>query len=169
MFKIAKVTKHRIDRKKKKKSGRTDGREKEIRRNFVTNCYFIPWTVFTSDSTRSIFRRGLRRRILLFPPPPLHKENAVQPMNDWELERGIRFALQGIPDNFARLSDERHCLRFFCSSRYSTGTIGCAARSMFIVQKGSKHGLINNWNLNVLKPIIVPLFTDWINRIREKD
>lgn len=33
-------------------------------------------------------------------------ENAVQPVDDCELERDIRFALQGFLDNFERLSDE---------------------------------------------------------------
>lgn len=109
LFKIAKVTKHRIDRKKKKKKWSNGRNERGIRRNFVANCYFIPWAVFTSDSTRSTSTRRftMENFAISSSPPTLHKENAVQPMNDWELERGIRFALQGIPDNFARLSDER--------------------------------------------------------------
>lgn len=143
LFKIAKVTKHRIDRKeKKKKSGWTDGTRKGFDdQNVVANCYFIPWTVSTSNSTRSTFRRGLRRRILPPPPPPSHRENAVQPMNDWELERGIRFALQEIPDNFARLSDERPLFAILLLVKMFHENDRTAARSVFVVQKESGRGL----------------------------
>lgn len=127
---------------KKKKSGWTDGTRKGFDdQNVVANCYFIPWTVSTSNSTRSTFRRGLRRRILPPPPPPSHRENAVQPMNDWELERGIRFALQEIPDNFARLSDERPLFAILLLVKMFHENDRTAARSVFVVQKESGRGL----------------------------
>lgn len=70
----------------------------------MANCYFIPRTVSSSDSTRSTIRRAYDGEFCY----PI--ENAIQPVDDWELGRDIRFALQGIPSNFDRLSDE--CLLF---------------------------------------------------------
>lgn len=129
LFKIAKVTKHRIDLRKKKKNDRTDG----TREGFDETSLLI--VILSRGSCSRPIRHvlPLPAEVYEFCYFPLYKENAVQPMNDWELERGIRFALQRIPDNFARLSDERPLFAILLrsSSRCSTGTIGCAARSVF--------------------------------------
>lgn len=148
LFKIAKVTKHRIDlRKKKKKNDRTDG----TREGFDETSLLI--VILSRGSCSRPIRHvlPLPAEVYEFCYFPLYKENAVQPMNDWELERGIRFALQRIPDNFARLSDERPLFAILLLVKMFHGNDRICCTFRVPLFKKDRNVDCNNWNPNILK------------------